>query len=148
MAKVAECSQDILVEGKELNQGDGTPLIINTNLLEISNDGIWLYFMPLFGPGLRRIETKHLRDPLLSDDQLATHIEDYARVPPYAGIAINNGGDLYFSSFTESAICKLDKSLNWQTVVSDPRISYPNEGEVGQDGFMYFPASRARRWFL
>ena len=51
---------------------------MSINLLEISNDGRWLYFMPLFGPWLRRIETRYLHDTALSDAQLKRFREDPA----------------------------------------------------------------------
>ena len=32
-----------------------------------------------------------------------------------------------------------------RTLVADPRISFPNEPDVGPDGFLYFPASQIHR---
>jgi sugar lactone lactonase YvrE len=134
-----------VVEGIALRQRDGSPVIINVNLLEISNDRAWIYFMPLFGPWLRRIRTKDLNDTSLDEEQLGSRIEDVVKVPPCAGIAADKHGNLFLSSFTEFAIRKLKPDLSWETVVTDPRVCCPNEGEVGADGYLYFPASQFAR---
>ena len=134
-----------VVEGVPLRQRDGSPVIINVNLLEISADRTWIYFMPLFGPWLRRVRTKDLRDVSLSETELGARIEDIVQVPPCAGIAADKNGNLFLSSFTEFAIRKLKPDLTWETVITDPRVCCPNEGEVGVDGYFYFPASQFAR---
>jgi hypothetical protein len=32
-----------------------------------------------------------------------------------------------------------------ETLIADPRVSFPNEPSVGPDGWLYFPASQAHR---
>lgn len=134
-----------VIDGQEFRRTDGSMQVINVNLLELSNDGEWLYFMALFGPMLRRIATRHLLDAALDDAAMSPHIEDVARVPPCAGIAIDRRGTLYFSSFTENAIAMIGGDSARRILVSDPRIAFPNEGSVGPDDFLYFPASQANR---
>lgn len=118
---------------------------LHVDLLELSEDGGWLYFMPLFGPLLRRIETKFLRDENLSEDELSSRVEDVVRVPPLAGITIDRTGNLYFCSFTENAILKMGRDRKIETLITDPRISFPNEPSIGPDGCLYFPSSQANR---
>ena len=135
-----------VIDGKEFRRAsDGKTQTINVNLLELSSDGTWLYFMALFGPGLYRIETKYLLDAALSDEELGGHVEDFAAIPPCAGIAMDRRGNLYFSSFTENAIATIGADRQRRIVMSDPRISFPNEGCVGPDDCLYFPASQAHR---
>ena len=134
-----------VVEGREMRRLNGEVPQLHVDLLELSEDGQWLYFMPLFGPVLRRIETKLLRDESLSDDELASRVEDVARVPPLAGITIDRDGTLYLCSFTESAILRMGRDRRIERLIADPRISFPNEPSIGPDGFLYFPASQANR---
>jgi hypothetical protein len=134
-----------VVEGREMRRLDGEVPQLHVDLLELSEDGKWLYFMPLFGPVLRRIETELLRNERASDDELASRVEDVARVPPLAGITIDRKGTLYFCSFTENAILRMRKDRRIETLIADPRISFPNEPSIGPDGFLYFPASQANR---
>lgn len=134
-----------VIDGKEFRRANGKVQVVNVNLLELSNDGRWLYFTCLFGPMLRRIETKYLLDASLSDERLSPHIEDVVRIPPCAGFTIDKKGNLYFSSFTENAMLVMGEDRKLRTHVSDPRISFPNEPDVGPDGYLYFPASQIHR---
>ncbi|HKW36350.1 MAG TPA: L-dopachrome tautomerase-related protein [Burkholderiales bacterium] len=134
-----------VIEGREMRRATGEVPQLHVDLLELSGDAKWLYFMPLFGPVLRRIETRHLRDETLPDAELASRVEDVARVPPLAGITVDRRGALYFCSFTENAILRMDKERGIETLIADPRISFPNEPSIGPDGWLYFPASQANR---
>lgn len=134
-----------VIDGKEFRRANGKVQVVNVNLLELSNDGVWLYFTCLFGPVLRRIETRYLLDPNFTDEQLSPHIEDVVRIPPCAGFTIDRKGRLYFSSFTENAMLVLGDDRKLRTLVADPRISFPNEPDIGPDGYLYFPASQIHR---
>jgi sugar lactone lactonase YvrE len=94
---------------------------------------------------LRRIETKLLQDETLSEDALESRVEDVVRVPPLAGITIDRKGTFYFCSFTENAILRMGKDRKIETLIADPRISFPNEPAIGPDGCLYFPSSQANR---
>lgn len=134
-----------LIDGEEFRRADGQVPDVKVDLLELSNDRRCLYFSALFGPRLHRIETKYLREPDLSDAQISPHIEDVARIPPCAGFTIDAKGNLYFSSFTENAMLVMGEDRKLRTLVSDPRISFPNEPDVGPDHHLYFPASQIHR---
>jgi hypothetical protein len=134
-----------VVEGREMRRATGEVPQLHVDLLELSEDGRWLYFMPLFGPVLRRIETQFLRDESLSDEALESRVEDVARVPPLAGITIDRKGTLYFCSFTDNAILRMGKDRKIEKLIADPRIVFPNEPAIGPDGWLYFPSSQANR---
>jgi len=134
-----------VIEGREMRRATGEVPQLHVDLLELSVDGRWLYFMPLFGPVLRRIETRFLRDETLSDEELDSRVEDVARVPPLAGITIDRGDTLYLCSFTEGAILRMGEDRKIETLIADPRISFPNEPSIGPDRFLYFPSSQANR---
>lgn len=134
-----------VIDGKEFRRANGQVSVVNVNLLELSNDHRWLYFTCLFGPVLRRIETKYLIDASLDDAALSPHIEDIVRIPPCAGFTIDKKGNLYFSSFSENAMLVMGEDRKLKTLISDPRISFPNEPDIGPDGYLYFPASQIHR---
>jgi sugar lactone lactonase YvrE len=134
-----------VIDGKEFRRANGQVSIVNVNLLEISNDSRWLYFTCLFGPVLRRIEIKYLLDPHLTDAELSAQIEDVARIPPCAGFTIDRRGLIYFSAFTENAILAMDVDRKLGTLIADPRISFPNEPDIGPDDCLYFPGSQIHR---
>jgi len=132
-----------IIDGTPFRKSGGENIVINLNLLELS--GEWLYFTCLFGPMLRRIPLAALNDESLSPAAVAAQIEDVARIPPCAGIMGDGRGNLYLSSFTENAIRRLRPNGTSEIIIADSRISFPNEGQVGPDRFLYFPASQAHR---
>ncbi|HEY3916462.1 MAG TPA: L-dopachrome tautomerase-related protein [Stellaceae bacterium] len=134
-----------VIDGKEFRRANGQVSVVNVNLLELSNDGRWLYFTCLFGPVLRRIETRYLLDPSLGNAQLSPPIEDVARIPPCAGFTIDRRDRIYFSAFTENAMLVMREDRKLRTLVADPRISFPNEPDIGPDDCLYFPASQIHR---
>ncbi len=134
-----------LIHGKPLLHPDGRVLVINLSHLELSPDGAWMYFTPLFGPTLWRVETKYLHDARLTSAELAARVESVASIPPVTGITADAAGNLYLSALTEDGVLKLGPDRRLQTLIRDDRISGPNEGSLGRDGFYYFPNSQALR---
>jgi len=134
-----------VIEGREMRRQTGEVPLLHVDLLELSPDATWLYFMPLFGPVLRRIETRFLQDETLRPDEVAARVEDVARVPPLAGITADRAGNFYLCAFTENAILKMDPKRRIETLIADPRISFPNEASIGPDGWLYFPSSQVHR---
>ena len=134
-----------LIHGKPLMHPDGRVPVINLSHLELSPDGTWMYFTPLFGPTLWRVPTKYLHDRSLRSEEVAAHAEAVVRIPPVTGITADAAGNLYLSALTEDGVLKLGPDGHLQTLIRDERISGPNEGSIGPDGFYYFPNSQATR---
>ena len=134
-----------LIHGKPLMHPDGRVPVINLSHLELSPDGTWMYFTPLFGPTLWRVPTKYLHDRSLRSEEVAAHAEAVVRIPPVTGITADAAGNLYLSALTEDGVLKLGPDWHLQTLIRDERISGPNEGSIGPDGFYYFPNSQATR---
>jgi Major royal jelly protein len=134
-----------VIHGQPMRHPDGKVPVIHLSHLELSPDGAWMYFTPLFGPVLWRVETKHLQDSSLTSDQVAAHVEEVARIPPVTGITSDAKGTLYFSALTEDGVLRLGSDGKLSTLIRDERISGPNEGSIGPDGCYYFPNSQAPR---
>jgi Major royal jelly protein len=133
-----------VIHGKPMTHPDGRVPVIHLSHLELSPDGAWMYFTPLFGPRLWRVETRYLQDPALAYEA-ALHVEAVVRVPPVTGITSDAAGTLYFSALTEDGVLKMGADRKLQTVIRDERVSGPNEGSIGPDGCYYFPNSQAPR---
>jgi len=134
-----------VIHGQPMRHPDGKVPVIHLSHLELSPDGTWMYFTPLFGPMLWRVETKYLQDPQLTGDAIVGHVEEVVRIPPVTGITSDAKGMLYFSALTEDGVLTLGPDGRLQTLIRDDRISGPNEGSLGPDGYYYFPNSQAPR---
>jgi len=134
-----------MIHGKPLLHPDGKVPVIHLSHLELSPDGTWMYFTPLFGPTLWRVETKYLQDPHLTSDAIAAHVEAVVPIPPVTGISADATGTLYCSALTEDGVLALGRDGKLRTVIRDERISGANEGSIGPDGYYYFPNSQAPR---
>jgi len=121
---------------------DGKVPVIHLSHLELSPDAAWMYFTPLFGPILCRVETKYLQNPRLTSDAIAAHVEEVARIPPVTGITADATGTLYLSALTEGGVLTLAPDGKLRTLLRDDRISGPSEGTIGPDGYYYFPTRR------
>jgi Major royal jelly protein len=134
-----------MIHGKPLAHPGGRVPVIHLSHLELSSDGTWMYFTPLFGPTLWRVETACLHDSRLSSRDVAAHVEAVAAIPPVTGITADVAGTLYFSAMTEDGVLAMGGDRKLRTVIRDERISGPNEGSIGPDGSYYFPNSQAPR---
>ncbi len=142
---LADPTLTAMIQGREFRARNGGVPQVHVDLLELSGDGRWLYFAPLLGPMLRRVPTAALQDASLTDEDVAATVEDVIAVPPLAGLARDANDNLYICSFTQDAILRLKPGGKLETLITDPRISFPNEGCVGPDGYFYFPGSQIHR---
>lgn len=134
------------IDGQDFRKAStGKPQLIHVNLLEVSHDGQWLYYCPLFGPHLSRVPLALLKDPAATEADLAQGVETVCAIPPLAGITRAPSGGYYLCSITENAILHLSPEGGLSVVHSDERISFPNEPSVGPDGGLYFPSSQVHR---
>ena len=134
-----------IIHGQPMRHPNGRVPVINLSHLELSPNGAWMYFTPLFGPTLWRVETKYLQDPHLTSDAIAAHVEAVVPIPPVTGISADATGTLYCSALTEDGVLALGRDGKLRTVIRDERISGANEGSIGPDGYYYFPNSQAPR---
>ena len=72
-----------LAAGHEMRKLSGEVFRVHADAIEVSPDGRWLYFAPVDGL-LRRVKTADLRNPKLSEEELARRVEIYADIPPSA----------------------------------------------------------------
>jgi hypothetical protein len=64
--------------------------------------------------------------------------------------AVSPGGRLFgnfprWTALTEDGVLTLARDGKLRTLIRDDRISGPNEGSLGPDGYYYFPNSQAPR---
>ena len=85
-----------------------------------------------------------LRDPAVTEEELARAVRSLGRKGASDGIAEDDRGRVFAGDYENNAIRVLDQG-RWTTVVSDPRISWPDTLSIGTDGYLYFTANQLHR---
>jgi hypothetical protein len=144
VSTTARPDRAIVLDGRVLNAPDGSPLRVNSDPMEVSPDGRWLYFGPLAGPW-SRIETWSLEDPAMTPAELATKVEPWVDLPPVGGTAMDRNGDLYFSDLAENALKRRTPEGVITTIVRDPRLHWVDAPFIDANHTIWLPVPQMDR---
>lgn len=117
------------------------PLRIAVDSIALSRDGEWLYYGPVTGSRLWRVRTAHLLDPTLDAAALASKVEDFAAKPLTDGLTTDDDGNVYLSDMEHSAVHRVGPDGHLQTLLTDPRLRWPDGFSFGPDGWLYVTCS-------
>ncbi|WP_397452360.1 L-dopachrome tautomerase-related protein [Pseudomonas sp. NA-150] len=140
----APADRDIVVDGETVRTPDGQPLHVQSDPLEVSPDGQWLYFASLEGPW-SRVETRRLNDPALSPEQLQQHVKSWADLPPVGGTTMDASGNLYFTDLAANALRRLTPDHQIQTILVDARLHWVDAPTLDKQGRLYLPVPQIDR---
>lgn len=137
----------VRTDGKPLRYPDGRPVLFAADSIALSSDGAWLYWKPLTGTTLYRIQTAALIGRGLAGEDVGAQVQSYGKVGPTDGLWIGRGTDtLYLSSIEDNAVKARDLAAGpdgrIRTVVQDPRLRWPDTFSQGPDGSLYVTSSR------
>jgi len=137
-------SEDITltIGGKEWRRPDGSSPKVHTDGIALTPDGNYVYYQALTGRTLYRIESAHLRDWNLTAQRLGEHVETVATRGAADGIMFGPEGNLYLSAIEEDAVNILKPDGTVETVVSDPRLKWPDSFSITPDGDIYVTTSQ------
>lgn len=137
----------VRTDGKPLRYPDGRPVLFAADSIALSSDGAWLYWKPLTGTTLYRIQTAALTGSGLAGEDVSSQVQPYGKVGPTDGLWIGSGTDiLYLTAIEDNAVKARDLSQGpdggLRTVVQDPRLRWPDTFSQGPDGSLYMTTSR------
>ena len=127
--------------GRILADAAGKRPSVQSDAIELSADGSWLYWATPTGP-LRRIPAAALADPRLSDLALGRLVQAIATIPSIGGSAIDTLDNIYLSDVENRQISVLMPGGTRATLVVDDRLSSPDALFIGPDRRLYVPASQ------
>lgn len=115
-----------IVEGQQMRlrnaDGSSAPFTVAADGIALSPDGGTLFYTPLSSRHLYSVPTALLRDPKLSEAELAAAVVDLGDKGASDGMEMDANGRLYASDYEHNAIHARDAQGRWTTVVHDPRI--------------------------
>ena len=139
----------MVVEGQEFveRSEDGTtsPIRMGADGIAISADGERLFYCPMAGRRWYSVSTDALTDRSLDDDTVAATVRDEGDKGCVSdGLETDDAGRLYVTDGEHDAIHRRLPDGSWETVVSDPRLLWPDTMSVA-DGFLYVTANQLYR---
>ncbi|HWK74295.1 MAG TPA: L-dopachrome tautomerase-related protein [Povalibacter sp.] len=132
-------------EGQVLYR-DGQRFQIGSDGIALSPDAKWLYYSVLSGRHLFRVSVDALADPRRSDAEIAKTIEDLGEKGGSAdGLEADAEGRIYITDFENNSIHRRKVDGTLETLVSDPRLLWPDTLALAANGFMYVTANQIGR---
>ena len=132
----------VMVEGAD---GKPKPLGVASDGIALSADGQTLYFTSLSSRHLYAVSTALLRDASVSEQQLAAAVQDLGEKGASDGMEADADGAVYAGDYEHNSIRKRLPDGQWQTLVHDPRLLWPDTLSIGPDGYLYFIANQLHR---
>lgn len=130
--------------GTVLQKEDGSPKIVNSDPLELSPDGNWLYYQTLSGP-MYRVPTLSLRDEKISEQALGQQVEFVYDTPALSGTAIDTQGNIYMAEAQRPRITMLTPDGDLKVIVEDDRIWGPDALFISHQRELYIPCPQTAR---
>ncbi len=127
------------------DKGEAGLLSVASDGIALSSDGQTLYFCPLSSRHLYSVSTALLRDPSMSDTELEKAVIDLGEKGASDGLEADANGAVYAGDYEHNAIRKRLSDGQWQTLVEDSRLLWPDTLSIGPDGYLYFTANQLHR---
>ncbi|SDK02373.1 Major royal jelly protein [Catalinimonas alkaloidigena] len=119
------------------------------SLPSVQSDGIaldaakeYLYYQALTGKTVYRIGTAWLRDPALSEAELAAKVENVDVLAAADGIIFGPEGALYLTDVPNKAVQRYTIGGHPVTWVQSDELEWPDTFSVGPDGYLYVTTSQ------
>src|SRR5699024_4698774 len=102
-------------------------------------------FKPINKKELFRIETQYLVNPSLTDEELETYVETFSGVGITHGLLADKKGNVFLTTSESHSISYITPEGRIRTLVSDPRLIWPDSLGIGPDGYLYFSCAQIQR---
>lgn len=115
---------------------------VNVDGLALNQNGEYLYYKALCGYALYRIPTSVLIDTSLHNVNVEYNVQLVTSTIPCDGMEFDAQGNLYFTGIEDNTIYYLTPGLQFETLISDSRLKYPDSFSITPTGDIYVSTSR------
>ncbi len=121
----------------------GIPLQVAADSIALSADGSMLYYGPMTGSRMYRIDTQSLRASGLGKAEVASRVQEHGPKPSTDGIAADSKGNLYLTAIEHDAVWVMRPDGSLQVLAQDPELlSWPDGVHLSPDErWLYVTAS-------
>lgn len=121
------------------------PFAVASDGIALSADGETLYYCPLSSRHLFSVPTALLRDRTASDAAVADAVVDLGEKGASDGLEADDKGGIYAGDYEHNGIRRRGTDGEWETIVHDPRVLWPDTLSVAGSGHLYFTANQLHR---
>jgi sugar lactone lactonase YvrE len=129
------------IEGKEWRLNGRAPQV-HADGIALDPAGKYLYYQALTGRSLYRIDTRYLRDPAVTERDLAAEVESLGTTGAADGMEFGSDGYLYLTGIEENAVKVFAALGDSRIVIKDPSLRWPDSLARGPGGYMYVTTSQ------
>lgn len=142
-----EPDKEIVVDGfKVIDPKTQQAPAFHVDGIALDRESGWLYYHAVPAATMYRIKTSELIDESLTPQQLGDKVEKLAATPKPDGLLEGRDGTVYLAAFEENGVARFDvTSKKTTTVISDPRLQWPDTMAWGPDGKLYVTTSQIHR---
>jgi sugar lactone lactonase YvrE len=123
----------------------GSSIRVGSDGIALSPDGATLYYSALAGRHLYAVPTDALLDAKLSEADLGKRVHDLGEKGASDGLEMDAQGRVYVTLYEDNAIARRSPNGVLETLVTDPRLLWPDTLSVGPDGYLYVTANQLHR---
>jgi sugar lactone lactonase YvrE len=140
-----------IVEGRPFlqHQPDGSIMpgpAMGADGIAISADGTRLFYCALGSRRLYSVSTQALADPAFSDqDVIATIVDEGDKGCGSDGLESDAEGRIYATDYEHNAVLHRTPNGEWQPVIHDARLLWPDTMSIASDGYLYVTANQLHR---
>ena len=120
--------------------------MVGADGIAISPNGRILYYCPLTSRRLYSVSVNALLDESKSDNEVAATVTDYGEKGGASdGLESDMEGRVYLTDYEHNAIRRRTSSGDFETLVHDPRLLWPDTLSLAADGYLYVTANQVER---
>lgn len=138
-----------IVEGKHLKnrppQGEPSPITIGADGIAIGAEGKRLFYCPLSSRQLYSVSVDALVDKSRTEKQVAETVVNHGEKGASDGLESDARNRVYITDYEHNAIHRRREHGQYETLVHDPRVLWPDTLSLAQDGYLYFTANQLHR---
>jgi sugar lactone lactonase YvrE len=126
-------------------KGKASHLSIGSDGIAIAADGKRLYYCPLASRRLYSVDTAALANPKVEDDKVMMTVVDHGEKGASDGLESDSEGRLYLTNYEQNAVLRRLPNGQFETLVADPRLLWPDTLSLSADGYLYVTANQLHR---
>lgn len=143
-----------MVEGwpflvKQQQESGGTTKLaanMGSDGIAISATGDRLYYCPLASRKLYSVSTEALSDRSVDDQYVSRTVKDEGdKGGASDGLESDAEGRVYVTNYEHNAIMRRNPDGEWETIVHDSRLLWPDTLSLASDGYLYVTANQLHR---